>query len=232
MKIKALLLLVPFVLLAGCGDFTATTNPISDYYYVTASSASAGYTVYYSLTSVDTSISNGYSVTQTLPTLSYTLLTSPKEQVNNLILPQITFNKMKVVYSVIGDSQGVITAGWAPQSFEAGVSVTIPGGVYTTGGSTSGETTAQETTAQETTAPATSVVANLALVASNSLATQVFNKIGSVTSTLNPSGAYAFSMSLSTALTVKADVTLTGVDERGTNISLPFSTTITFGTKI
>ncbi len=213
-KVLLSALLIGSFAFTGCGNFQQTS--ISEYYNVAASSSTDNAIVYYSITSVDNTISTGYFVTQTLPTLTYTLTTRAKEisPTNTTVLPQITYDKMKVVYSVVGDTGGIVEAGWAPASVETGVSIVVPG--------TTGSTLKTAGSSKSVT---------LGNIASTALAAQVLSKVGSVTATVNGSGNYAFNISLRTILTIRADVTLSGTDERSKAVALTIPVTITFATK-
>lgn len=200
--------------LLGCSNFQSSS--ISDYYSVQASSTSDNSTIYYSVASVDNSIATGYSLSNTLPVIDFSLTSLAKDNYKSITLPSIHFTSMKVTYSVVGDSKSVIGT-WTPSTLDTGISVVIPGATSSSGGADG--------------AFSSSVSATLNNIASTALANQVFTKIGTVTSTLNGSGAYVFGITLSTDLTVRADVILTGKDDRDKDVTLPFSTTISFAKK-
>lgn len=210
-----LLLVVSCMLfVAGCSSFQPSS--ISEYYNLYATSRTDNATISYSVASADNTIATGFTVTNTLPTISVSLETMSKENYKSVILPSVLFTTMKVSYAVIGDTNGVIGA-WTPATITAGISIMIPGA---TGGGASSE---GSTTS--------AISATLNNIASAALANQVFSKIGSVTATLNGSAAYVFKLVLSSDITIRADVTLTGKDSRDKDITLPFSTTISFAKK-
>ncbi|MBI5701658.1 hypothetical protein HZC34_07475 [Candidatus Saganbacteria bacterium] len=193
------------LVVSGC----STQLNVSDYYNLSASSTSSSALVQYSITSVDTTKTTGYIVKQTLPTLSFALSTRAKENISSIILPQVTFTSMAVTYSVVNDTQSV-AGSWKPDAQTSGVSIVIPAA---SGTGASGEVSG-------------SVSATIGNIASSALATQVFNKIGSVSA--SAAAPYAFTISLSTGLAIKANVTLSGTDDRGKTVTLPLSTTIYF----
>ena len=204
-----LLFFLSFIII-GCSNFQPSS--ISDYYNVSTTYTTDSATVYYSIASVDNTIATGYSISQTLPSIGISLETTPKDAYSGVILPRITFSSMKISYAVVGDTAGIIGT-WKPSSLETGVSITIPGS--SSGGSGEASSSA-------------SVFATLNNIATNALGSEVLNKIGTVVATPNVSGNYVFSLTLNTMLTLRADVTLTGKDDRDKAVTLPFSTTISF----
>jgi len=205
-------------LILGCGN----QMTVSDYYSVYANNTSDNATVVYSVISGDNSIPSGYSLNQTLPTISLSLETLAKDNYSQAILPSINFTSMKVSYTVVGDTNSVVGT-WTPSGLETGVALNIPGA---SSGGTSGTTGSSESGA-----PSSSVTVTLNNIATAALARQVFAKIGSITPIVNGSGSYLFKIALSTALTIQANVTLTGTDDRNKPVTLTFPVTITFDTK-
>lgn len=196
-------MLILCLFLLGCS--THPTTP--DYYSVSASSTTSGYTASYAVTTVNSAVVSGYKVTQTLPTLTFSLASRLRESYLSATLPKVTFTSMSITYTVAGDTTGNLGT-WKPAARTVGTSIIIP------------QSSSVESTASIT----------MADIASNALADEVFVKIGSVAATATGSGTFAFNIALSTGLTLKADAVLTGTDENGLTVTLPFSTTIYFKT--
>lgn len=194
----------------GCGNFDSQT--ISDYYRPTATSSTTAYYILYSATTVNNASATGYSVKQTLPTITYTIATTPKENYSSYTLPQIAYNRIKIVYTIAQDTQGNLGT-WTPTTIDTGLSVIVP--TYT---------------ASQGATSTANVTVTLPQIASSALATEVFTRIGSVTASATGSGTYAFLIGLSTSLAVKATVTLYGTDDFGKDVILTFPTTLYFST--
>lgn len=203
-----LLLVISCMLFVVCGCNTSIN--ISDYYNLSAASSDSSATISYSTTSVDTTKTTGYVLNQSLPTISFVLSTNAKEHVSSVILPRVAFTSMTVAYTVVSDTQAVLGT-WKPDPQTTGVNIIIPSSSGT--GATTGESSG-------------SVTATIGNIASATLATQVFGKIGSVSA--SAAAPYSFTPSLSTGLAIKADVTLSGTDDREKAVTLPLSTTIYF----
>lgn len=197
---KFLWLFIP-LMFCGC---SGSQISISDYYTLAASSTSGAATTTYTLVVVNSANANGYAVNQGLPTLTYALTSIPKDNSTALLMPRINFTSAKVDYTVVQDTQGVIGT-WSISSVTSGINFSIP----------------QGTGAQ-------SATVTLNNVATSAIAQAVFAKIGTVTASQNVDGTYAFKIALSTGLGIRANVTLTGTDDRGKEVSLPISTTLLF----
>lgn len=211
MKIKLILLFLVISLLPvlGCSDLSKVS--VSDYYEVYASSSTDGYTTSYALTITDSSSINGYNVAYSLPNPAITLHITPKGSLSIKELPMVTFNTMKVTYSIVSDTQGVLGT-WTPTTIDTSVNLVISG----TSSSGSGE------------ASSSSAIFVLNNISSSALAREVYNKICSVTTTLKADATYDFTLVLSTGLIVKADVLLSGIDNYGKEQTLRFSTNLYF----
>jgi len=169
-------------------------------------SKQSSYTTTYSVSTINNTSATGYVINKTLPSPALTLLTYPKETpTSSTLLPLITFNQMDVTYTVVQDSAGNLIGTWAPSTESTGVNIVIPAGTNSS-----------------------SITITDNNIASSVLASEVFNKIGSIAVSSTASGTYAFALSLNTSLAIRANTTLTGTDERGQPVSLTFSTTLYF----
>ncbi|OGC18632.1 hypothetical protein A2310_03600 [candidate division WOR-1 bacterium RIFOXYB2_FULL_37_13] len=205
MKIKAIWILIPFLFVAitGCSDLANIAD--ADYYRISVSSTNDSYPIYYTAKSLNNENLTGYEVVPTLPGPSFTFASAPKEITTaSIILPQITFNHMLVTYEVTQDTQGILGT-WTPSRESLGVNIVIPAGTNTS-----------------------SIAITDQNIASRTLAIEVFNKIGTVSADLQAAGTYVFYPRLSTSLSLRAYVLLTGTDARGEGASLSFSTTLYF----
>ena len=196
------LCMVGMVFLIGCGLERSSTT-----YKVTVKNlATAGQTVSYKAVTVNSLEADGYVITETPSSLPLTLSSANFYSTSSsFFVPQITFNRIQIAYSVDRDSANVLGA-WTPAAIDTAVNIVLPR-------TASGEGTA---------------TLDMNVLTPFSHMSEVADKIVCVTASLGVGGGFVFELNVTTYLVVRADVVLSGTDENGNAVSTSFSTNINY----
>jgi hypothetical protein len=201
-KIKLIFLAIGLIALAaGCGLEKSAKN----YQVVTGSATDTGLTVTYSIKSVSSTEATGYAILNTTSGTSTNISVSNfYSSSTDFYVPQITLSRLQVAYSIDSDTAGILGA-WVPTPVDTAINIVLP-----------------RTKSQST------ITTNLSPVLSNAHMAEVAGKILAANALLQPGGTYFFHISLLSNILVRADVTLSGVDENGAAVSTGFSTNISY----
>ena len=210
---KALIFFCLFFLAAcvlyGCSSLQKNSQNVD---VSVGGTANANQSISYSLVITNPSSESGYKLTITpasVPaTITSRLLYSTDGR--DFVVPQITFNRAQVAYTVSMDTGHALT-GWTPPALDTGINFVIP---------------RSTPSANNGGAVSSTATINLNDIATFNLGQQIFNMIGSVITTINADGTYNFTLALSSQVVLKADIILSGTDEYGNAVTCSFSTAI------